>query len=111
MAEQETFPVAVETINGLSDKESDDAKALVVRLELMYYEYGDLERLVAAGVEALDQHLKVLNKAYTEAKVEGKPTPTPFTPDDLHAAATAQSERVRKARELQHKITRVIPKH
>lgn len=106
--EDETFMPAVQTINPLAGVPTTDRKALIIRLELNYYDYGRLEELAQFGIDHHTDRYTELGKLAKDAKDKKVELPFPLTPEDVEVAQRNQGERLMAAKTLIFAIRRPL---
>ncbi len=101
-----TFLPVTQTINPLSNVPTDDHKALVVRLELQFYEYGEMESLIQIGISALEARVTALQDLHARSATDGSLLVAPLSRDDVAASIYRAQERVRAAQLLFETVRR-----
>lgn len=90
----------------LSNTPTEDHKALVIRLELNYYEYSQMEDLIQEAIVAREARRDVLAALLTEARSDSSAIPAPFTKFDLERALSDQTNAISDARRMLNKVMR-----
>jgi hypothetical protein len=103
---EETFMPKVQTINPLADVPTTDHKALVIRLELNYYDYARLEELVQLGVDYHKDRFTALGHLQAAAKQSAIGLPEPLLPSDIEVVQRHQGEMFLAAQKIQKTIAR-----
>jgi hypothetical protein len=88
---------------------TDDSKMLIVRIELPFYEYGSMERLIAGGVAALQARVDQLRVMADQIRMGEIEAPAPLNLQDVEAAWSNARREVTEATKLLDKIARPKP--
>lgn len=105
MSVEETFLPKVETVNSISDVQTTDRKALVIRLELDYVEYAAMEDLHKVAIDSMQERLDQISSLLEEVKSGGEIV-SPLTVKDLERVYIGARDDMFRAQALATKVKR-----